>query len=137
MGVLVDMTRGIVIAHAVVRADTSWKRTAGLLGVRALAPEQGLWLEPCSSVHTVGMLVPIDIVLLDSEHRVLAIAPDVRPMRPFVSHRKTSIVVELPHGFSARAGIGVGNELRFFDILPRVPVPKRAPAWLNRIGAAR
>ncbi|HEY5349761.1 MAG TPA: DUF192 domain-containing protein, partial [Candidatus Lustribacter sp.] len=88
-----------------------WQRAIGLIGEPELDPEGGLWLEPCSAVHTIGMRFPIDVLLLDRAGCVVAIAPSVRPLRPYVSHRSTAIVVELPAGSSAQNGIRIGDEL--------------------------
>ena len=111
MSVLCNLTSGTVLASNVRNAMTPWERAIGLIGERGLEPDSGLWLEPCSTVHTIGMRFPIDVLLLDRGGRVVAIAPNVPPLRPFVSHRSTAIVVELPAGSSAQNGIRVGDEL--------------------------
>jgi len=110
MSKLCNLTRGTVMAHEVRSASTAWERTVGLIGSPDLAPGGGLWLEPCSTVHTVGMRFAIDVVLLNRAGRVLAIAPNVPPLRPYVSHRSTAIIVELPAG-STLQNVNVGDEL--------------------------
>lgn len=101
-----------MIAQSVERARTAWDRAVGLVGRATLQAEGGLWLEPCSAVHTVGMRFPIDVVLLNAEYTVLAVASRVAPMRLLVTSPGTAAVVELPAGTAARAGIGVGTGLR-------------------------
>ncbi len=110
MGLLCNITRGTVVARHVRSAANAWERTVGLIGTRHLPLGAGLWLEPCGTVHTVGMRFAIDVLLLNKTGQVLAIAPNVPPLRPLVSHRSAAIVVELPAG-SALQSVTVGDEL--------------------------
>jgi uncharacterized membrane protein (UPF0127 family) len=110
MSVLCNLTSGTVVANSVRAATTPWERVVGLIGARELEAEGGLWLEPCSTIHTMGMRFPIDVVLLDRAGRVVAIAPNVPPQRPFVSHKSTAIIVELPAGSTAEK-VRLGDEL--------------------------
>ncbi len=107
---LCNLTSGAVISREMRQAGNAWERAVGLIGAPELEPGGGLWLEPCSTIHTIGMRFAIDVVLLDRAGRVVAIAPNVPPLRPYVSHRSTAIIVELPAGSSADA-ISVGDEL--------------------------
>jgi hypothetical protein len=45
------------------------------VGRAPLARRDGLLLERCRSVHTLGMRYPIDAVLLDRSFRVVAVVP--------------------------------------------------------------
>jgi uncharacterized membrane protein (UPF0127 family) len=110
MSLLRNITRGTVVAHEVRSASSAWERTVGLIGAQDLPAGSGLWLEPCSTVHTIGMRFAIDVVLLNKSGRVLAVAPNVPPLRPFVSHRSTAIIVELPAG-STLESMNIGDEL--------------------------
>jgi uncharacterized membrane protein (UPF0127 family) len=101
-----------VIARSVRRANSAWQRTVGLIGRTSLDPDEGLWLEPCSAVHTIGMRMHVDIVLLNASHRVLAIAPDVCPMCPVITHPGTAVVIELASGSVKRSAIAIGHQLR-------------------------
>lgn len=53
----------------------------GLLGRPPLAPDQGLLIDPCPSVHTLGMRYAIDIVFLDAHYRVLRQVSNLVPLR--------------------------------------------------------
>ena len=85
-------------------------RMFGLLGRRALAPDEALWLTPCSSVHTLGMNYPIDVVFLDRARRVVATRSAVKPRRMSIARRAHS-VLELPALTAARLGIVPGVSL--------------------------
>jgi len=54
------------------------ERTRGLLGRTQLAPTGALVLARCSSVHTIGMRFPIDVVAFDRDWAFV----DVRTLEP-------------------------------------------------------
>jgi uncharacterized membrane protein (UPF0127 family) len=112
VSVLSNDGTGSVIARSVQRAKSAWQRTVGLIGRAKLDADEGLWLEPCSAVHTIGMRIPVDIVLLNAAHRVVAIAPNVCPMCPVITHPGTAVVIELASGAVKRSAIAVGHQLR-------------------------
>ncbi|RZI88865.1 MAG: DUF192 domain-containing protein [Variovorax sp.] len=62
-------------------AERGWDRTRGLLGRPQLVGSQGLLITRCSSVHTVGMRYPIDVVFLDRDGGIARIVENLRPMR--------------------------------------------------------
>lgn len=90
-------------------ADTPATRARGLLGTTGI--DGALWLEPCSSVHMMGMRYPIDAATLAADGAVLAI----RTLRPWLGLtaplRGARITVEAAAGFMAAHGIGVGSRL--------------------------
>jgi uncharacterized membrane protein (UPF0127 family) len=94
------------LVHAQV-ADSFWSRGRGLLGRSALAPQQGLLIRPCSSVHTFFMRFAIDVVYLDREWRVTKVAADLKPWR-LSWGRGANMVLELPAGEAGRQGIVPG-----------------------------
>jgi uncharacterized protein len=94
-------------------ADTFWSRLIGLLGRRSLGLGEGLLLDPCSSIHTMGMRFSIDVVFLDRAGRVLGFADDVVPNRVRVSPRGTSKVLEVAVGNRSRTGIHLDDYLIF------------------------
>jgi uncharacterized protein len=101
---------GRVACERCVVADTPLARMRGLLGRRSLAPEEGILLRPASSVHTLFMRFPIDVVFLDRELAVLRVVPVLRPWRA-ASRRRAAAVLELAAGESERRGIHAGDRL--------------------------
>lgn len=94
-------------------ASTFWSRLIGLLGKRSLDLREGLLLDPCSSIHTIGMRFSIDVVFLDRAGCVLGFADDVAPNRVRVSPRGTSKVLEVAVGNRSRTGIHLDDYLIF------------------------
>ncbi len=95
-----------------VKAETAFERTCGLLGKPALCDDQGLWIAPCKSVHTFGMRYSLDIVYLDRRQQIQKIRSHMRPAR--VSwHLLAQSVIELRGGTAAALGLEAGDELRW------------------------
>lgn len=86
----------LVIARCHV-ADRPAARAAGLLFTTDLAADEGVWLEPCGSVHTLGLRARIGCVFLDRDGRVLRVADPLRGGR-LAMCRGARAVVEAPAG---------------------------------------
>lgn len=56
-------------------------RARGLAGLQQLAPHHALLLEPCRSVHTIGMRFALDLLWLDARGALVRIDRDVAPRR--------------------------------------------------------
>jgi uncharacterized protein len=78
-------------------AECRRERRRGLLGLTALAPNEGLLLLGCRSIHTIGMRFAIDAVLLDRAFRVLAVVP-MRPGRLLLPRPGVRHVLEVAPG---------------------------------------
>jgi len=89
-------------------AATPAARARGLLGRRALVG--AMLLRPCRSVHTMGMLMPIDVAFLDGDLRVLDVLslPPGRLTRP---RWRARAVLETEAGQLARWGVRAGSAL--------------------------
>ena len=83
----------------------------GLMGRSNLASGEGLWIEPCNSIHMFFMLFAIDVLFLDRDGKVKRVLLRLRPWRvsPIVFGART--VVELPAGTLADKSL-VGRKLR-------------------------
>lgn len=99
---------GRVVAARCYRAASAGARLVGLLGTPDLAPDEALWLEPCGSVHTVGLRAPIGCAFLDARGSVLRVV-DPMPRWRVAGGRGARAVVECRAG--ALAGLGPGDRL--------------------------
>jgi uncharacterized protein len=108
----VTRSDGVVVCEECLVAATPFTRLRGLLGRKSLPRGQGILLRPAGSVHTFFMRFTIDVVFLDDELRVVAIAADLRPWRA-AGKRGARAVLELPAGECARRGLAVGDQVRF------------------------
>ena len=99
---------GRVVCERCLIADGPFARMRGLLGRKELPGGEGILLRPAGSVHTFFMRFPIDVVFLDRELRVVAIAADVPPWRTRGA-RGAKAVVELPAGEASRRSLAEGD----------------------------
>ena len=95
---LLNKTRQSVLAGQVCCCYDFWRRTLGLLGKPKLSKEEVYWLRPCRSVHTFGMTYPIDLVVLDREDRVIAIAENMKPNRVSFFYPRARSILEFISG---------------------------------------
>jgi uncharacterized membrane protein (UPF0127 family) len=80
--------------------------------VRDLADDHGLLIEPCSSIHMFFMRIPLDVLYVDKEDRVVRAQEGIRPWRigP-VYTKRAHYVIELPEGTIERSQTHVGDQL--------------------------
>lgn len=100
-------TAGGALPVTVYAARGFVARLCGLLGARPLARDEALLIEPCASVHTLGMRYPIDAVFLDLQQNVVAVRERVAPNR-FVGARRGRSVLEMPAGRARELGLVPG-----------------------------
>ena len=103
--------RGVVLAGDCRVATGFWPRARGLLFSSPLLEGQGLWLDPCQSVHTILMGYPIDVLFLDKENRVAHLIQAMPPYRASRFVWRARSVLELPAGTVARTRTAVGDQL--------------------------
>ncbi|MEE8422720.1 MAG: DUF192 domain-containing protein [Dehalococcoidia bacterium] len=92
-------------------ADRWLLRLRGLLGVRNIGHPDGLLIPHCSSVHSIGMTVTIDLVYLNDEFEVTKVVSRLKPWRVSFGGRRTSQTLELPEGTVERLGLQPGQQL--------------------------
>lgn len=87
-----NVDTGAVLAERAWHATGPLERMRGLLG-RTMEADQGMVIEPCNSVHTFFMGVPLDLLFVDAEHRVLRTVSALVPWRlsPIVPDRKSVV----------------------------------------------
>ncbi len=101
---------GAVVCSRCIVAATPLLRMKGLLGRSELPPDEGILLRPASSIHTLFMRFPIDVVFLDRDLVVQKVTPALRPWR-LAFHRRARSVLELAAGESEQRGVAVGQRL--------------------------
>jgi uncharacterized membrane protein (UPF0127 family) len=108
---ITNTTRNTVIGNNIHVADTSFTRLFGLLGKPQLDAGSGLWIKPSSGVHTFGMTIPIDVIGLDKQLRVVKLWPNLVPFRVTSVSFKMLSVIELRAGQIAATGTQLGDLL--------------------------
>jgi uncharacterized membrane protein (UPF0127 family) len=105
-----------IILHAhnqqqlrVFRTETVADRMRGLFAVD-IRKVDGLWIQPCNSVHTFGMPYSLDLVYLDKRQNIIKVVHNLLPWRVSLALRAKS-VVELHAGKAQALGLQVGHSL--------------------------
>jgi outer membrane protein OmpA-like peptidoglycan-associated protein/uncharacterized membrane protein (UPF0127 family) len=134
------LTASGVHALRVRRAANFISRFCGLMLRGPLAPDAGLLLTGCPSVHTAFMRYAIDVVYLDAQGQVLKCVPHLRPWRGSVSnfgrdaagmrHRRATHTLELCAGSIARLDIAPGSRLQH-PLWFAASTPKRGASGLS------
>jgi uncharacterized membrane protein (UPF0127 family) len=82
----------------------------GMIFLFAQAGEYPFWMK--------NTLIPLDMIWIDSQHRIVHIAHDVQPCKAdpcpnYPPHAQASSVLELAAGVAAKHHLADGNVLRF------------------------
>lgn len=91
-----------------------WTRAVGLLATPSLDDPSGLWIEPCNSVHTMGMRYPIDLAFVRADGTVAKVVPQVVPWR-LAGCRGARSTLELRAGLAAELGLVPGSRLHLAE----------------------
>ena len=110
-----NLTRHTALATYMEVANSSAKRSKGLLGREGLAHGEGLWIMPCEAVHTFWMQFPIDLVYLDRKRRIRKLVSNLPAWRLSACLRAHS-VLELPAGTIRATRTEIGDTLEFSEV---------------------
>ena len=107
-----NATRGTELARAEWRGSFLG-RLRGLLGRGSLPPGDGIVIWPSSSVHMFFMRIPLDIVYVDKQRRVVKAVPHLKTWRISAGGKGAHAAIELPVGTIAASGTEPGDQLTF------------------------
>jgi uncharacterized protein len=116
-------TGAVLLAVEAELATTPETRTRGLMERPSLPVDHGMLFifeiaQPLS-FWMFNTLISLDIIFADAERRITSVYASVPPCRPpshcptYRSHGPAQFVLEVNAGLAAKAGIGVGDELRW------------------------
>jgi len=130
-----NQTKETFLSFRVKVADSILSRLVGLLGQRSLSPDGGVWIVPANSVHTIGMLFPFDLVLIDKNFRVVGLRELVRPFKITRPNFRAESVLELPAHTIFKSRTEVGDQLvidRYEAKKPTLSETSQAPIELSQ-----
>lgn len=107
-----NQTRGTILADRAWEAVGFFQRFRGLMGRPDLEVGEGLWIEPCNSIHMFFMRFPIDVLFLDAHGQVVRFLPQLAPWRVSGLYPKARGVLELPAGVGTASGTQEGDTVR-------------------------
>ncbi|MBL9037645.1 MAG: DUF192 domain-containing protein [Archangium sp.] len=111
-----NATRNTLLGDDVAKATSFAARFMGLMGVRHFPVGSGLYLAPCTSVHTFFMRLPIDVLFLGPGYAVLDVSHALAPWKMSRWYPDAAGVLELPAGLATASGTQVGDTLAFAEL---------------------
>ena len=111
---ITNLTRDRILAASGELARSFWARGRGLMGRASLPDSYALIIFPESSIHTFFMRVPIDVLFVDRDDKVIGLRAAMPPSRPFagVAPWRGRYVIEMPAGVIASTGTALGDQLQ-------------------------
>jgi uncharacterized protein len=111
----VNVTRNKTLANSLLVADTFLSSLLGLMGRRCLPVGQGLWINPCQSVHSMWMRFPIDVIFLSNQKSIIHMVESMKPFRltKYVSESRS--VIELPANTITTTQTQVGDRVEITE----------------------
>lgn len=103
---------GNLFLERVECAVSWWERFRGLMLCSELAPDEGLLIPHCRSVHTCLMRFPIDVVYLSRDNEVVRIVDSMSPWRISFCLEACS-VLEVGGGTAGEHGLREGDTVLF------------------------
>ena len=87
-----------LIAQKVFLANDFLNRLIGLMFKESFVEFDGIILDPCNSIHTFFMKMPIDVIFLDKKNMIVKVIEQMPPWRMTRMYFKANKVLELPSG---------------------------------------
>lgn len=88
-----------------------FSRFMGLMGRTSLSDDEAIVFPKCDSIHTFFMRIPIDVVMLDRDGKVVGIDEAMKPWRMMLPRRGVKHIVEMKAFRSRELGIVPGRVL--------------------------
>jgi uncharacterized protein len=104
-----------VIVTDLHHANTFWKRFKGLMGTKILPEQSGLYINPCSQIHTCFMQYSIDLIYLDQSNAVVGIEENLAPWKIGKRFDNVKSVIELPANTIQQTSLKVGQKIALTD----------------------
>jgi len=108
----INVTRGVNLTERGRIADTFLTRLVGLLRDKRLASGDGLWIQHCNSIHSIGMHFIFDAIFLDKNLRVVHLVREMKPWRASKIVLSADSVLELPAGLIAQSATELGDQFK-------------------------
>lgn len=92
-----------------VKALRSFKeKSVGLIGEKNIYP---VYFTTRWGIHTFGVLFPIDVIIMDTNNRVVKIVQNLKPNRMLLWNPKYKDIIELPKDTIKIKGIKIGEKI--------------------------
>ena len=120
-----NQTRECFLSLGITAADKPLARLRGLIGKLTLRSGEGVWVVPSSGVHTLGVLVPLDLIYLNEKLQVTHLLEHFPTFRIAPFRTQADSVLELAAHTIYSTQTQVGDQLL-------ICVAEEMEEWLNR-----
>ena len=110
LGALYRVSDNRCLVPRVWKTVSAFERMRGLLGRPPLSSGEGLLIESCNMVHTIGMGYALDLVFLNATGHVQKVVKDLKPLR-FAGSLRAKLSLELPAGTLSNLELRLGEQL--------------------------
>ena len=100
-----------LLADHVLKAESFFARSKGLLGHKFLNQTEAMWISPCNNIHTFFMSFTIDCIFVDKNLNVKKVISQVRPFKIIGPFWKAHSVFEMSAGCAEKFQIKEGDQL--------------------------
>lgn len=122
--IIINRTRGTVIAKTVEVADSSRKRAKGMMFRDSLPDDYAMLMvfqrSGSHKIWMMGMRFPLDLIFLDSGKRVIGIHENVKPVnhdprtwKTYCAEKQARYIIESNPGTVKKTGTVLGDLLDF------------------------
>ena len=110
-----NTTRNTVVVASLEVADNPWTRFKGLMCRPSIPEGHGLWLSPCSDIHSCFMRFEFDAIFLNAENEVVYLIKRMKPWRisPLnLMFKGANVVLEVNGGVIDQTTTQIGDTLQ-------------------------
>ena len=112
-----NVTKNRLVVETVQVADNVFSRFLGLMGKPGIPRNEGLWIVPCSDIHSCFMRFEFDALFINKEGKVLHTVERMKAWRLSKFVRGGWGVLELDGGVIADSGTEIGDVVEFREAL--------------------
>lgn len=105
-----NLTKNSVVARRPFYARSLLDRGRGMIG-RDFTNFDAMVFEHCNTIHTFFMVIPLDILFIDQENKVVDLRKGLRPWIPLVRCGSAVSLLELPAGNIEISRTEIGDSL--------------------------
>ncbi|MEZ4661902.1 MAG: DUF192 domain-containing protein [Caldilineaceae bacterium] len=112
---VINLSRNAVLIEQGGIADNFWARLRGLTFIRHLEAGRGLVITRTNSIHTHFMFMPIDVLYVDAQNKIVDMSLTMKPWRMALPRLKAHYVIEMPAGVIVRTNSRAGDRLQLIS----------------------
>ncbi len=90
-----NRTKNTVICKDFKLLKDFWSKSKGLINNKSA---KTVIFYTRFGIHTFGLKYPIDVLILNNEHKIISVKENLKPNRVFLWNPKGSLVIELEKG---------------------------------------